>query len=278
MLSYLPKRIRDALDHVNFCLVYELRIRAFKPLSVNFNGSFRFLGVGGLCSLKDAIRPTAEEIEEILFAASGYSVYSVENQIKRGFLTGEDGERIGIAGAYVYEGEKVLSVRSVSSLCIRIPHEIRGCAEEIYARCFAGGLRSILLLSPPGDGKTTILRDLSRLVCERTSLNVLVSDERGELSAGDLGVTSDCIKFCDKLTAFTAGIRAMRPDVIVTDELLPEDYPAVRRAVESGIVVFASAHLKKYEFVPEKLFSRYVFLNGLGKIAEICREDGVALD
>ena len=125
-----------------------------------------------------------------------------------------------------------------------------------------------------GEGKTTLLRDLCRLVCRRLKCNVLVSDERGELSAGDLGETADVIRFADKLTAFTAGIRAMRPEAIVTDELLPEDYAAVRRAVESGIAVLASAHLKKYEDVPQKLFARYVLLDGLGKVGAILGEDG----
>lgn len=277
MLEFLPPRLKNAVRHVNLNLLYELRVRADKPLRANLDNKFVFLSEYGVSSKRDALYPSFSEIEEILFVASDYSVYSVENQMRRGFLTGKSGERIGIAGTFVYENGGVLSVNSVTSLCIRIPHEILGCAEEIYERCLKEERQSILILAPPGEGKTTILRDLSRLVCERLKLNVLVSDERGELSAGELGITSDCIKFADKLTAFTAGIRAMRPDLIVTDELLPEDYPAVRRAVESGICVFASAHLKRFEDVPEKLFTRYVFLDGLGKIAKICGEDGVAL-
>ncbi len=204
-----------------------------------------------------------------MFAASGKCVYSVENQLKQGFLTASCGERMGVAGTFTYEGDCVLSVRSVESLCIRIPHAILGCAEEIYRTCFQEGVRSVLLLSPPGGGKTTILRDLSRLVCERTCANVLVCDERGELSAGDTGMTSDVVKFCDKKTAFTAGIRALRPEIIVTDELMEEDYAAVFRAVQSGIRVFASAHLKRVEDVPQKLFDYYVVLRGLGEVEQI---------
>lgn len=278
MLEFLPKRLKNAVQHINLNLLYELRVRANKPLRANLSGEFVFMGECGICSEREALIPTAQEIEETIFAASDYSVYSVENQIRKGFLTAREGARIGLAGSFVYEGGSVLSVHSVTALCIRIPHEILGCAEEIYERCLKERVQSILLLAPPGEGKTTILRDLSRLVCERKKLNVLVSDERGELSAGDLGATADCIKFADKLTAFTAGIRAMRPELIVTDELLPEDYPAVRRAVESGIFVFASAHLKEFEDIPQKLFTRYVFLDGLGKIGRICGEDGVALD
>lgn len=274
MLDFLPPRLADALRYINLNLLYELRIRADKPLRANLGGKFVCLGDCGVCEERGALIPTQDEVEETLFAASGYSVYAVENQIRRGFVTAREGERVGIAGAYVYDEKGVLAVRGVTSLCIRIPHAIEGCAEEIYAACFGDGIKSVLLLAPPGEGKTTLLRDLCRLVCRRTKCNVLVSDERGELSAGDLGETADVIRFADKLTAFTAGIRAMRPEAIVTDELLPEDYAAVRRATESGIAVLASAHLKKYEDVPQKLFERYVVLNGLGKVGAILGEDG----
>lgn len=275
MLEFLPPRLKAAVHHLNGNLLYELRIRADKPLRANYGGVYVYLGESGAVgSERSALYPTAEEVENTLFAASGYSVYSVENQIRKGFVTGAKGERIGLAGSFVYDEKGVLSVHSVTSLCVRIPHAVEGCAEEIYRRCLADGVKSILLLSPPGEGKTTLLRDLTRIVSERTRLNILVSDERGELSAGYMGGTSDIVRFADKLTVFTAGIRAMRPDLIVTDELLPEDYAAVRRARDSGISVFASAHLVRYEDVPEKIFSRYVFLKGIGAIGRICGEAG----
>lgn len=278
MLEFLPPRLLSAVQHVNLHTLYELRVRADKPLTGNVSGTFHYLGASGVTARRGAILPTDEEVREIVLAASGRSVYAVENQLRQGFLTGPEGERIGIAGTYVYEDEKVLSVNKITSLCIRIPHAVRGCAEEVYARCFRNGLCSVLVLSPPGEGKTTILRELCRLICERTEKNVLVSDERGELSAGELGDSADVICFADKLTAFTAGIRAMRPDVIVTDELLPADYAAVRRAAEGGIVVLASAHLKRFEDVPDKLFSRYVLLDGLGVVGEILDGEGRHVD
>ncbi len=278
MLEFLPERLANAVRHVNLNLLYELRIRADKPLRANLGGEFCFLGENGRTEREDAaLFPTEKEIADTLFAASGYSVYSVAEQMKKGFLTGAAGERIGIAGSYVYENGGVLSVHAVTSLCIRVPHAVEGCAEEIYRRCLTDRLRSLILLSPPGEGKTTLLRDLARLVCERRLLNVLVSDERGELAAGDLGKTADVIRFADKLTAFTAGIRAMRPELIVTDELLPEDYAAVGRAIGSGICVFASAHLVRVCDVPQKLFDRYILLDGLGKIGTICGADGNAV-
>ena len=278
MLDFLPPRLAGAVRYVNRNFLYELRVRADKPLAANVGGRYLFLGEQGEAGMAGALRPTREEVADALFAASGYSVYSVEEELRRGFVTTKDGERIGVAGTVVSGASSVLAVRDVTSLCIRIPHEILGCAEEIFLRCLGGGLCSLAVLAPPGEGKTTILRDLCRLVSERMHANILVADERGELSAGNLGETADVVKYSDKLTAFTAGIRAMRPDVIVTDELLPEDYRAVRRALEGGVKVFASAHLVRFEDVPEKIFDRYIFLSGLGRVGRIAREDGSDVD
>ncbi len=274
MLEFLPPRIAACTARLNLNSLYELRLRTDKPLSVNYGGKFVFLGESGVCSPAHALRPTAAEVENTLLAACEHSLYAVENQLKEGFLTAACGERLGVAGTFVYERGSVQAIREITSLCVRVPHDIRGCAAEVYKHCLEGGLCSLIVLGPPGDGKTTILRDLTRIVSEKIACNILVGDERGELSAGKLGETADVIRFADKLTAFTSAIRALRPDVIVTDELLPADYAAVRRAIESGIAVFASAHLVRYEDVPEKLFDRYVLLEGLGGVREIVGKEG----
>ncbi len=278
MLNFLPPRLADAVRHVNLNLLYELRIRAGKPLRANVGGRYVYLGPSGICGESGALIPTKKEVEEALFAASDYSVYAVEEQMRSGFVTARYGERVGVAGTAVTEGGRVHTVRDVTSLCIRIPHEIHGCADRIYRVCLEAGPVSLLIMAPPGEGKTTILRELCRLVSTKTACNLLVCDERGELSAGDLGATADVIRFADKLTAFTAGIRAMRPDVIVTDELLPSDYPAVRRAIEAGVKVFASAHLTSLEGVTERIFERYILLDGLGNVKQILNAEGEDVD
>ena len=140
-------------------------------------------------------------------------------------------------------------------------------------------VKNLLVMSSPGLGKTTILRDLGRILSEKTRKNILICDERGEISVGELGDTCDVIRFCDKETAFTAGIRAMRPEIIITDELTLTDCSALEKAMLAGICVIASAHFSDIRFVgkPFKgLFARFVLLDEqeIGKIKGVYDEKG----
>lgn len=278
MLEFLPESIKNALKYVNGKYLYELRLRANKPVTVNYEGNYTYLGEYGLTeSSQKAIRVTAEEIETVVYVAGKFSVYSVEEQIKRGFLTAEGGERIGLAGEFVFEKGQALAAKNFTSLCIRVPHEILGAGQEVYEKCFQGGLKSALIASPPGQGKTTILRDLCRLISQKTRKNVLVCDERGEISSGEIGDTTDVYTFADKQTAFEAGIRAMRPDVLVCDELSAYDLSAVKRAIDGGVKVVASAHIRSKEYLSKEtkeLFERFVFLSekAIGKVDKIYDE------
>lgn len=280
MLEFLPKRIKDGLSHVNVQYVYELRLRVEKPVTINYMGVYRYLGEYGLTELAEkALRCTAEEVADCVFGAGKFSVYSVEEQLKRGFVTAESGERVGLAGEYVFDKGQPLAIRNFSSVCVRVPHEIIGCGAEIYRRCMLDRIPNVLICSSPGLGKTTILRDLSRLISERTGKNVLICDERGEISSANVGQTCDVLKYAEKEIAFEAGIRAMRPDVIVTDELSTKDFKAIEHAVYSGVKVLASAHLtedRKARNVFHGLFDFYVLLDEtkIGKIKGIYDNDG----
>jgi stage III sporulation protein SpoIIIAA len=131
-------------------------------------------------------------------------------------------------------------------------------------------------------GKTTILRDLARKISEVYQANVLVCDERGELSAGNLGNTCDVLKFTDKSTAFEMGMRALRPDVIVTDELNEGNLSAVEYARRCGVTVIASAHVSRFEKLPKSFltaFDCFVFLKNdkIGAIGGIFNGNGVRI-
>jgi len=280
MLDFLPENVKEALTHLNVKYVYEIRLRANAPTRINYRGEFLCLTAFGVSDRTEfGIICDAMDIADCIYRAGKYSVYSVEEQIKRGYITAANGERIGLAGEYVFESGQPLTIRNITSVCIRIPHEIIGCGQEIYACCLEDKLTNVLIASPPGLGKTTILRDLARLISEKTRKNVLICDERGEISCGRLGETSDVIKFADKQTAFEAGIRAMRPDVIITDELHTNDCQAIEKAYAAGVNVVASAHFNQIKRVKKDFFSLFdyvVILNQekIGEIAAIYDKEG----
>lgn len=283
MFDFLPQYIKDALKYVNSVCVYEIRLRENKPVTVNYDGVYRYLGQFGLTEHKEkALICQREDIDDCVYRAGQYSVYSVEEQIKQGFLTAAGGVRLGLSGEYVFDKGQPHALRNFNALCIRIPHEIFGCGKEIYQHCMSDKVRSTLIVSPPGLGKTTILRDLARIISEKTGKNILICDERGEISLGNYGESCDVMKYADKTTAFGAGIRAMRPDIIITDELSEADCVPLKKAVLSGVKVIASAHFLDLEQIQTPyldIFERFVVLNDkiIGKLKGIYDKNGEEL-
>ena len=278
MLKFLPVYVKEALKNINVNLLYEIRLRTELPVKVNYRGKYVYLGKNGIVKRKDqAIKITAKEVEDCVFAASGYSVYSVSEQMKECFLTTPEGVRLGLAGTLVRENGKIVALRSVTSVCVRIPHPVESCADTVFELCEKDKLRNCILLSAPGYGKTTILRELSRLISEQyPEKNVLIVDERGEISSFDTG-DADILKFAKKKEAFSFGLRSLRPDVIITDELQEEDYPAVQKAMDAGLKIIASAHFgKNIEDFPHPIFERYVSFNqkNIGQADAVWDENG----
>ncbi|MGN1423874.1 MAG: hypothetical protein ACI4XA_10895 [Oscillospiraceae bacterium] len=175
-----------------------------------------------------------------------YSVHSYSREIAEGFITLDGGHRVGLCGTAVMSGGAVVSVKDISSLNIRIAREVKGCAEELYGRFFAGGLCSLLLAGRPMSGKTTVLRDLSRMLGE--SCRVALIDSRNELSASvrglptlDVGENTDVLCGYTKSAGIMTALRSLSPDVIICDEI-GDDYEAVEHCLFCGVKVIAAAH------------------------------------
>ena len=269
-LSFLPAEIATALAHININFVTEIRIRRGQPVIVGYKDEYYYLDSFGLTENPDGAI-FGGEIAPIINAATGGSIFSYAEQMRYGFITCEHGVRIGLAGEYVTQGGSIKTVANLTSINVRIPHDIKGCAERICKNLFDDGVCSAVIYSKPGLGKTTKLRDIARYLSDNLRQNVLIFDERNEIAAMDsygngfyIGGRVDVVRSGNKAYAFESAIRAMKPDVIITDELYGEgDIEAVRYACNCGISVIASSHITDREILKKMPFEYFVELKSL---------------
>jgi len=271
-LHFLPENILSAIGYLNAEFITEIRLREGRAVIIQYKGEYKYLGGFGITeSVDKAI--TCNGVAEVIRAVTEGSVYAFTEQLNRGFIAADGGIRIGLCGEYVMQGREVVSLKNISSLNIRLPHVAAGCADFLFEKIYDGKLKSTLIFSPPGFGKTTILRELTNIISTRLRLNVLVFDERNEISATRGGVQGFSLgDFCDvslgadKLTGLANSLRSMNPQVIVTDELYGDrDREAIQYALSCGIKVIASTQLCDIDKLKHFTFERYVRLTGIGK-------------
>ena len=192
---------------------------------------------------------TQARLRQIALRLMDGSYYSRENDLREGYFTAHGGFRVGVCGKLAPDRGGLPAMEAMSSLCIRIARERKGCATEIARDILADGLKSALILSPPGFGKTTLIRDLARLVSD-SGRNVAIADERGEIAACvqgtptlDVGARTDVMDGCPKAKAIPMLIRACAPELIVADEIGgAEDARALTDAARCGVRIAATAH------------------------------------
>lgn len=290
--DYLPPRIRDAVDRIDSGLsgcLEELRLKAGLPVMCVFNGYDRFLAPDGHLNIVPAGAMTAsgQELEELFYRMCEHSVYAYQEDIAKGFITLKGGHRAGICGSVVYHGDQVKAIKEISSISIRISRQLRGCAGDVFLHIQRGhqDIYNTLVLSPPRCGKTTLLRDLCRVISEGnlmtgyTGLRTAVIDERSELAAcykgipqNDLGPRTDVLDGCRKPEGIEMMLRGMSPSVIVVDELgSVRDAESIKMAWNAGVRIVATAHAYDLEDYRERFsigflarkdgFERYIVLS-----------------
>ena len=240
----LPRHLKEKtyrLDKEDMLAAEELRLRTVSGLSVLCGGREIFLDTFG-------IQP--RELADIVCEAAGCSLHTVAENIREGFVTAESGHRIGLCGTAAVRDDKIVGISSYSSLAIRISMEITTAAEGLPEKLnIAGRPGSVLVISPPGGGKTTLVRDLVRRI-SYGGVRVSIADERGELAAMkggspqfDVGRCTDVMDMAPRSEAALYLIRAMNPQVLAMDEIsAAREAEAVRAAYGCGTAILATAH------------------------------------
>ncbi|MBR6501954.1 MAG: hypothetical protein IKT42_00770 [Clostridia bacterium] len=247
-LEFLPSDIKQKCE--------EIRLRAELPVCLTVDGGVLFVSRDSSVSSSLPSNPlvvTKEDVTQCLSGLCNNSIYLHENEIKQGFISLKNGNRAGVCGVFNADGMLI----SVSSINVRIARQIFGCAGGLLP--FVGG--GLLLAGPPGSGKTTMLRDVVRLISNGTNgeyYRVAVVDSRREISGGgalDLGVNTDLLFTLDKAVGAQIALRTMFPHFIAFDEIgTTDELQSVRECFNAGVGVITTAHCN----TKEELFSRDV--------------------
>lgn len=277
--KYLCESVRKAVLSRNIDLAEEIRLRIGRTIRIKYPDREERL----------SYIVNKEDIENIYGRLTQYSPYAFKEEINSGYITVEGGYRIGITGTVIEDRGIVKNIKNISAMNIRISREIKGCCKEVID--YIKG--NTLIISPPGGGKTTFLRDLVR-VWSNGGKNISVIDERNEISGTymgvsqlDLGERTDVLVNVSKEKGFEMTLRAMAPDVIAVDEIGGQaDIDAIHRAMNCGVTILSTLHsyntndiLNKKEIsalVKNKVFDTYIFMNknyGKNRLEKICDKE-----
>jgi len=300
ILDILPVRLRNiysSLPNRFINDIEEVRLRVNNPLIINSHGKDYFLTEDGRTTMvkHNVLIINNDDIKTCFQLVTDYSAYALEEEIRNGFITIKGGHRVGICGKAIVENRRVKTIKDISGLNIRISKEKIGCGEKVIEYIIKGSdsIFNTLIVSSPGCGKTTILRDIIRLISSGIKkynfggINVSVVDERSEIAGcyngipqKDVGMRTDVLDGCPKAEGMIMLIRSMSPKVIATDEIgRDEDIYALKEAMNAGVKFVTTIHGDSIEeisrrsnikaIIESRTFERIVILTNRPKVGTV---------
>lgn len=241
--------------------INEIRVRRNNKLIIVIKNTSYFLDYNGDIydyPANNAVSVNSECFDKLFMCLCDYSVYSNMDNMKKGFMTLSNGARVGIASTAVYDNYGLMSVKDITSVNIRIPSEIKGCADSILNFLYVTSFPSIIVAGKPNSGKTTLLRDLARGLSggfNNRYAKVTIIDERNEIAGKqnseltmDTGINADVITSFSKAEGIELATRTLSPEMIICDEISTErEVQSILYAFSSGISFALSVHISSRE-------------------------------
>jgi stage III sporulation protein AA len=280
VLVYLAPRLRRTLERMGGVLqeLEEIRLRAGQPLQVETGLASTLVTPEGLLTgrKEQALQVTEEDILRSLQLMGENSLYTLEEELKEGFLTLPGGHRVGLAGECLAENGRLVRVKRVTALNLRIAREAIGSSRPVLPFLVAEERPvRVMIISPPQAGKTTLLRDIVRSFSNGEGvpapLKVGLVDERGEIAGSfrgvpqlDVGIRTDVLTGCPKQDGIFLLLRAMSPQVIATDEIgRPTDLKVIEEVLNAGVGFIVTAHAWDTQDLSLRPVLREIWLQGL---------------
>lgn len=263
-LLKLPQNISDS--------VQEIRLRLNRPVTINCSDKAYFITENGCFTNSQNAQPlltaTQSDIHDTFQSVCNYSVYSRQNEINNGYITIQGGHRAGICGTAVVADGQIINIRDISTISIRIAREIIGCSAPLLQQT-GTDFNGLLICGPPCSGKTTVLRDIARVLSLANNCKVAVIDSRGEIAGTSNAVFQNDIGMCDILDCYprdkgiTHAIRSLSPDYIICDEIgSEEDVKAIEQSVNSGVKIIATVHAASPQELIKKQYGKALLQTG----------------
>lgn len=303
VIEYISKDLRDLLIKIPNTYkkdIEEIRIRINAPINILLNNKNYFLKSDGKLTFnpKEGVLVNRDHINKTFQLITNYSLYSLEDEIKNGFITLKGGHRVGFGGKVIIGNGKIEGIKDISSLNFRIGREKIGISNDIIHHLFKkiDDFQNTLIISPPQCGKTTLLRDIIRNLSNGIDeigvkgFKIGLIDERSEIAGvyngipqKTIGIRTDVLDSCHKSLGIMMLIRSMSPEIIAVDEIgSRDDVMSIQEALRAGIKLIATIHgysindiearASMEELFRDKVFKRYIILDnslGVGTIKEI---------
>lgn len=285
IMKYFPEKLRLALSGLSSKKaeeLYEIRLKSEQPVVLVFSTEKHFVTDSGRVTdfyNSNVLRLSDYELKQVFQRMCSYSVYSMTENICNGFITIENGCRVGVYGTAVVEDSAVVSVRNIKGLNIRLAGDFSDISADVY-KLFENSKPSILICGPPLSGKTTLIKDLCRNLSDKFSYKISLIDERAEFVNYYPGFNTDVLTGYPKSVGIMQSVRTLSPEVVVFDELgTSDEAEAVLDGMNSGVSFVMSIHCDNKEELKKKkqlkvlnemkVIDYFVFLKDRAEVSEI---------